>query len=201
MKAKLTGGQVVAAIFAGLIGNVFFIAGWTALWVVLLGGALLGLLGSAVGGLGSMFDSETFGQLLDGLGGTLGGIVIAVAVGAVVVMLLGVLFSWLILRGGKVRKPGGTTWTSVLVSAVLSLPFLLLYGLIAGNAADGRPQFTAVLLIGTAVTGIPIWLWMTWAHRGYASEFVGQRATATGSVSPAAESSTPDAPAVEKPDA
>lgn len=198
-KAKLSGRQVVAAVFAGIIGHFFFAAGWIALGVILLGGVLTAVLGGAIGSLSGLFDSETIGAIMGGAGGVVGGLVIGLGIGAVVLMLLGVLFSWLILRGGKVRKPAATTWTSVIIVALLALPLLLVYGAIAGNAADGQPRFTIVALIGTAVVGVLVWLWMTWAHRGPASEFAEQKATGTGTaaVAPAEPAPAEPAPAVE----
>ncbi|MDF1478550.1 hypothetical protein PYV02_05565 [Leifsonia sp. H3M29-4] len=193
-KATLTSGQVVAAIFAGIIGHAFFAAGWFGLGVVLLGGVVTAILGGTIGGLGGAFGNETIDAVLGGAGGVVGGLVIGLGIGAVVVMLLGVLFSWLILRAGKVRKPAAVTWMSVLITALLSLPLLLVYGAIAGNAADGQPRFTIVAAIGTAVIGALVWLWMTWAFRGPASEFAGQSATSAGSVAAA-----PPAPVVEAP--
>lgn len=191
-KAKLTGGQVVAAIFAGILGHFFFAVGLLALAFVLLGGVITAILGGTIGGLGGRFGNETLDAVLGSAGGVVGGLVIGLGIGAVVLMLLGVLFSWLILRAGKVRKPAAVTWMSVLITALLSLPVLFVYGAIAGNAADGQPRFTIVAAIGTAVLGALIWLWMTWAFRGPASEFAGQSATSAGAVAPA----TP-APAVE----
>lgn len=179
-KAKLTGRQVVAAVFAGIIGHFLFAAGWISLGLVLLGGVLTAALGGAIGGLTGLFGSETVDAIMGGAGGVVGGLVIGLGIGAVVLMLLGVLFSWLILLGGKVRKPGATTWTSVIIVAILALPLLLVYGAIAGNAADGQPRFTIVAVIGTAVVGVLVWSWMTWAHRGPASEFAEQQATASG---------------------
>lgn len=191
-KATLTSGQVVAAIFAGIIGHAFFAAGWFGLGVVLLGGVVTAILGGTIGGLGGAFGNETIDAVLGGAGGVVGGLVIGLGIGAVVVMLLGVLFSWLILRAGKVRKPAAVTWMSVLITALLSLPLLLVYGAIAGNTADGQPRFTIVAAIGTAVIGVLVWLWMTWAFRGPASEFAGQSATSAGTVA-----APPTAPVVE----
>lgn len=195
-KAKLTGRQVVAAIFAGIIGHFLFSVGWLGLGFVLLGGVLTAVLGGTIGGLGGLFNNESVDAILGGAGGVVGGVVIGLSIGAVVLMLLGVLFSWLILRGGKVRKPGATTWTSVLIVAILAVPLLFMYGAISGNAEDGQPRFTIVALIGTAVVGILVWLWMTWAHRGPASEFAEQSATASGSVTgkPAATKAEPTTP-------
>lgn len=184
-KATLSSGQVVAAIFAGIIGHAFFAAGWFGLGVVLLGGVITAILGGTIGGIGGAFGNETVDAVLGGAGGVVGGLVIGLGVGAVVVMLLGVLFSWLILRAGKVRKPAAVTWMSVLITALLSLPLLLVYGAIAGNAADGQPRFTIVAAIGTVVVGVLVWLWMTWAFRGPASEFAGQSATSAGTVAAA----------------
>lgn len=188
MKAKLTGRQVVAAIFAGIIGHFFFAAGWVGLGLILLGGVIIALLGGSAASFGGLLgDPEVLKNILGGVGGVAGGLVIGLAIGAVVLMFLGFLFSGLILRGGKVRKPWGTTWTAILIAAILSLPLLLVYGAIAGNTADGQPRFTIVLLIGTAVVGILVWLWMTWAHRGSASEFAGvSESSSSASVTEAA---------------
>jgi hypothetical protein len=181
MKAKLTGRQILAAVIAGIIGHFLFGAGWIALGIVLIGGALTAILGGTIGGLtGGLVDGETMEQVLGSAGGVVGGIVLALSIGALIVMALGFVFSGLILKAGKVRKPWGTTWTSILLAALLSLPLLLAYGAIAGDAADGQPRFTIVAIIGTAVVGVLLWLWMTWAHRGYASAFVERSATATG---------------------
>lgn len=187
MKARLTGRQVVAAIFAGIVGHVLFAAGWVGLGLILFGGLVLAVLGGAVGGIGP----ETFTAVIDNLRDTFGAWLIGLAIGAGVLMVLGFVLSGLILRGGAVRKPWGTTFTSILIAAVLALPLLLLYGLIAGNAADGQPRFTVVAIIGTAVVGVLVWLWMTWAHRGSASEFADRRATATGTARVAGTESDP----------
>ena len=191
-KAKLSGGQVVAAIFAGILGHLFFAAGWLGLGFVLLGGVITAILGGTIGGLGGRFGNETLDAVLEGAGGVVGGLVIGFGIAAVVLMLLGVLFSWLILRAGRVRKPAAVTWMSVLIAAILSLPLLLVYGAISGNAADGQPRFMIVAVIGTVVVGALVWLWMTWAFRGPASEFAGQSAAGAGTV---AATVAPPAPA------
>jgi hypothetical protein len=57
MKAKLTGRQVVAAIFAGIFGHLLFGGGWTLLGLVLFGGVLTGILGLTAGGLAALFGT------------------------------------------------------------------------------------------------------------------------------------------------
>jgi len=189
MKAQLTGGHVVAAIFAGIFGNLLFSAGWTSLGVTLLGGLFAVIFGGSISAIiGSFTDPASIAPFFDNAGGLVSGVVIGFGVGSVALMLLGFLISGWILKGGKVRKPWGTTWTAVLLSALLNVPLLFAWFAIA-NSTDGLPVGLIVVL-GTAVVGILLWLWMTWAHRGYASEFVGTSVTAS------ATSSTPvEAPA------
>ncbi|MDP3209133.1 MAG: hypothetical protein Q8M65_08280, partial [Rhodoglobus sp.] len=55
MKAKLEGRQVVAALIAGVIGNVLFSSGWTALGLILLGGGAIALFGGSLSVLFTQF--------------------------------------------------------------------------------------------------------------------------------------------------
>lgn len=180
MKAKLTGGQVVAAIFAGIVGHLLFGGGWMLLGLVLFGGVLAGLLGLTAGSIAEAISAgnPAFGSLFDSAGGFVGGVLLGAAVAAVVLMLLGFLLSGWILKGGTVRKPWATTFWSVLIVAVLSLPLLLVYLGISGGQDGGLP-FALVALLGTLIIGVLVWLWMTWLHRGPASEFAGVSASAT----------------------
>lgn len=157
-KATLTGGQTGAAVVAGIFGHLLFAAGWITLGVTLLGGTIAAILGGTIQSIGD--GAEIFGSA----GGVLGGIVLGFSIGAVVLMVLSIVVSGLILRRGKVRKPWGTTWTAVIIAAIIDLPLILAYLAIA-RATDGLP-FPLVALIGTVVVGILVWLWMTWAHRG-----------------------------------
>ena len=193
MKAKLTGGQVVAAVFAGILGHLFFSAGWSLLWVALAGGLLTGLLGLSIESLAGQFSgigdpSEWF----DTAGGLIGGLVIGAVIAGAVIMLLGYLVSAWILKGGKVRRPWSTSFWSIVIVAVLSLPLLILYGVISGRGDGGLP-FALVAFLGTAIVGVLVWLWMTWAHRG--------PATAAVEPAPAAPpvAAAPPAEAVEAP--
>ena len=166
-KAKLTGGQVGAAVVAGIIGHLFFASGWLVLGITLLGGLIVTILGGTLAGLGGDLDvGSVFGEAGDVFSGVLLGLVIAAAV----LIVLGIVFSGLILGRGKVRKPWGTTWTAVLIAAIVDLPLLFAY-LAVARATDGLP-FPLVAGIGTVVVGILVWLWMTWAHRGPAEAVV-----------------------------
>ncbi len=173
-KATLTGGQVGAAVFAGIFGHLLFAAGWIILGLTLLGGTIAAILGGTVSSIGD--GAEIFATA----GGVLGGIVLGFVIASVVLLLLAVVVSGLILRGGRVRKPWGTTWTAVIISALIDVPLLLAYLAIA-RSTDGIP-FPLIALVGTVVVGILIWLWMTWAHRGPA--VVEAEAIATKPVDP-----------------
>ena len=165
MKAKLTGGQVVAAIFAGILGHLFFSAGWSLLWVALAGGLLTGLLGLSIESLAGQFSQGGPSEWFDTAGGLIGGLVIGAVAVALVVMVLGYLISAWILKGGKARRPWSISFWSIVIVAVLSLPLLLLYGAISGRGDGGLP-FPLVPFLGTVIVGVLVWLWMTWAHRG-----------------------------------
>ncbi len=178
MKAQLTGGQVLAAIFAGIFGNLLFSAGWTSFGVVLLGGVFALIFGGSISAIvGSFADPATIAPFFDSAGGLVSGVVLGFGIGSVIVMLLGFLVSGWILGGGKVRKPWRATLTAILISALLNVPVLIAVFAIA-NGTEGL-SIGIILLLATAVLGILVWLWMAWAHRGYASEFVGASVTAS----------------------
>ncbi len=162
-KATLTGGQVGASIVAGIFGHLLFALGWIALGVALLGGVIAALLGGTLSNIGDVFSADGI-QIFDSAGGVLGGIVLGLVIGSLVVIVLGIVISGLILRRGKVRRPWATTWTAVLIAAIIDAPLILAYVAIA-RATDGVP-FLLIALVGTLVVGILVWLWMTWAHRG-----------------------------------
>ncbi len=197
MKAQLTGGHVVAAIFAGIFGNLLFSAGWTVLGVTLLGGLFAVIFGGSISAIiGSFADPATIAPFFDNAGGLVSGVVIGFGIASVVLMLLGFLISGWILKGGKVRKPWGTTFTAILLSALLNVPLLFAWFAIASNT-EGLPV-GLIVVIGTAVVGILLWLWMTWAHRGYASEFVGAAVTASATSTTPVEAAPAETPAAAK---
>lgn len=155
---------------AGIVGHLFFAAGWIALGITLLGGVIAALLGGTLSGLGQLFSAEGVQGVFDSAGGVLGSIVLGLVIASVVLMILGIVFSGLILRRGRVRKPWGTTWTAVILAAIIDAPLLLLYLAIA-RSTDGIP-FLLIAVVGTVVVGILLWLWMAWAHRGPAVDAV-----------------------------
>lgn len=181
-KARLTGGQVVAAVFAGVFGHLLFAAGWITLGFVLFGGLIVSILGGTVASLFGLGTDGT-GDFVDSAGQVLGGVFTGFLIGALVVMLLGFLVSGWILSAGRVRKPWGTSLTSVIIAAVLGVPLLLAYVAISGE----NLPLPLVAVLGTVIVGVLVWLWMTWAHRGPATD--------------AAITATPAAPAVEAPPA
>ena len=174
-KATLTGGQVGAAVVAGIFGNILFAAGLNALAVTLLGGTIVAILGGTIESFSD--GTEIFGTA----GGVLGGIVLGLVIASIVLIGLAIVVSGLILRRGRVRKPWGTTWTAVLIATIIDLPLVLVYYLIA-RSTDGVP-YPLIALIGTVVVGILVWLWMAWAHRGPA--VAGAGAIATKAADPA----------------
>lgn len=187
-KAKLTGGQVVSAVFAGIFGHLLFAVGWITLGLVLLSGLIFSLLGVSISSIFAQFLPDS-GAFFDNAGGILGGVFIGFLVGAVVLMLLGFLVSGWILKGGKVRKPWGTTWSAILIVALLNLPLLVAY---AAISSDQLP-FPLVAVLGTLIVGVLVWLWMTWGHRGPASEFAGVSVSGSATATPV-EPAAPAAP-------
>lgn len=204
MKAKLTGGQVVAAVFAGILGHLLFCGGWVLLGLVLFGGLLTGLLGITAAGIAGVIaeDNPAVSDLFTSAGGIVGGALLVAAVIALVLMLAGFLVSGWILSGGRVRKPWGTTFWSIVIVAVLCVPLLLVYLAISGRGEGGLP-FPLVATLGTLISGVLVWLWMTWAHRGPAAPAAASTAAPVESAPAAAEVEAPssaDPPAVDSPD-
>lgn len=202
MKATLNGRQVLTAISAGIVGHFFFSVGWTTLWLAAAGGALTGILGLTLESFAREVSSGAdLGTIFDNAGGVIGGVLIGIVIGSVIVLVLAFLFSGWILKGGNVRKPWATTFTSMLIAALLSLPLFLLYIAIAGSGDGGAP-YTLVAFLGTLIVGVLIWLWMTWAHRGPAP--VSDVPVAASRVTPSAETPAvteavePEAPAKDK---
>lgn len=185
-KAQLTGGQIVAAVLAGFLGNLLFSSGWTLVGVSVFGGIIVSLVGVSLPRLvGSFVDAEQLEQVVSRAGAALGVIAIVIVVIGVLLMALGVVASGLILRAGKARRPWAVTWSAVGISALLGLPLLLLFATIAGRRDD--TGFVLVSFLGTSIVGVLLWLWMTWARRGPA---------VTGPVAAA-----PAAPAIATPEA
>ncbi len=201
-KAQLTGRQTGSAVIAGVVGNLLFSAGWTILGFTLFGGAVVALGGSTFRQLADQFSSTVgAGQLVDRAGGILGGIAIGAGVVAIVIMAVGFLVSGAILRGGRVRKPWGVTWSAILLSALLSLPLTILYSVIAFRR-DSDIGLFAVSVIGTVVVGALLWLWMTWARRGPAAEATPIEATPPSpapALDAAVESPAPVQPSPDQP--
>lgn len=193
-KAQLTGGQIVAAVLAGFLGNLLFSAGWTLVGVSVFGGIIVSLVGVSLPRLvGSFVDAEQLEQVVSRAGAALGVIAIVIVVIGVLLMALGVVASGLILRAGKARRPWAVTWSAVGISALLGLPLLLLFATIAGRRDDAG--LVLVSFLGTSIVGILLWLWMTWARRG---PLVTDPAIAAAPAAPAI--ATPEAaPAIETP--
>ncbi len=174
----------MAALIAGVIGNVLFSSGWTALVLILLGGGAFAFFGGSISAiLGQFADPTTYGSLFDNAGAIVGGLVIGAAVVAVVLMLTGFLISGWILKGGRARRPWRVTWSSVLISALVNVPLLFVWFGIA-NRTDGLPV-GAIIALGTAAVGALIWLWMTWARRGPATQSTEVAAPAAPAAPPA----------------
>jgi len=182
-KATLTGRQIVAALFAGIFGHVLFAIGWLGLGVLLLGGIIVALLGGSLSSLlGSFMDPGTFAQVFNSAGGVVGGVALGLSIGALVLMLLGFVISAAILRGGRVRRPWATALSAIAIVAVIDVPLLFVYAGIASG--DGSPGFLVVTVLGTVIVGVLVWLWMTWGHRGPASQFAGVSASGSSASAP-----------------
>ena len=191
-KATLTGRQIVAAIFAGIFGHVLFAIGWIGLGLLILGSILVAVLGGSIEALlGSFLDPATIGETFNSAGGVVSSVAIGLGIGAGVFILLGFFVSALILRGGRVRRPWATTLSAILIAAIIDVPLLFVYASI-GSGQDS-PGFLVVTVLGTIIVGILVWLWMTWGHRGPASEFAGTTVTGTASATPVESGATPAA--------
>lgn len=197
-KAKLTGRQVVAAVFAGIFGHLLFALGWITLGLVILASIAVLLLGGTIGSISGMFgEVDVIADFLANASGLVGVLGLAFGIGAVVLAFLGVLVSALILRGGKVRRPWATTWSAVGIAAVIDVPLLFVYASISRRSDNAG--FFLVAILGTVVVGILVWLWMTWGHRGSASEFAGVSSSASGTIDAPAEKPEVEAAAEEAP--
>jgi hypothetical protein len=203
-KAHLTGRQRAAAVFAGIFGHLLFAAGWLSLGFVLLGGGITLLFGGTIGGIGSLFgDVQALADFLGSAGNVIGVIIIVLGVGSLILILLAVLISAAILRSGKVRKPWAVTWSSIAIVAILDVPLLIGYLIIAGQVTDTKvagPVFLGPLIgiVGTLLVGALVWLWMTFVRRGSASEFADVKVSGASSA-PAVETAEAETPVVEKP--
>mgnify|MGYP006899139325 CR=1 FL=1 len=125
-KATLTGRQVGAAVLAGIFGHLLFAAGWIILALSLLGGTILAILG------GTVKDAGDAAQIF----GAANGIVLGLVIAAVVLVVIGFVVSGLILRGGTVRKPWGTSLTAIIIAAIIDIPVIAAYLAIA-RATEG----------------------------------------------------------------
>lgn len=204
-KAQLTSGQGAAAIIAGVIGHFLFSIAWAGLLISIvflvarsfINGLIEQFLTSSVleGDAGT-----TIKQVLEGVQGFLSGLSIVF----IVLNALGIIFaffiSWLILKIGKVRKPGGATFSSFLIVALIDGGLLFLSLAIASSIAkntDGSP-FLIVWVVVTAVIGALVWLWMVWVRRGPAPEAAaGAPAVATAADAPVLDAGAK--PAAEAP--
>ena len=202
-KATLTSRQRGAAVFAGIIGHLFFAPAWIGLGFLLLGGGILALVGGGIG-VANVQDAQSVSDFLTQAGGIVKvlGIIFGVIIG--VGILLGFLFSALILKAGRVRKPWATTLSSLGIVALLDVPLAIFYLWIAARLTDTKvsgPVFLGpfVFLLGTIVVGVLVWLWMAWAHRGPAlvvERADGTQVTVTDSATVASiEASEPVIPA------
>lgn len=209
-KAQLTGGQGAAAVIAGVIGHFLFSIAWAGLLLSL--GFLLfraffnGLIEQFLNSATLEGDAgNTIAQILQ----TIQGLLATLSIVLIVLNALGIVFayfiSWLILKIGKVRKPGGTTFSSILIVAILDGGLLLLSLAIGSTFArntDAGSPFLIVWVVVTAVVGALVWLWMAWVRRGPAPEGAVAAPAASAAVSPAADAPVLDAsatPAAEAP--
>ncbi len=177
-KAQLTSGQGAAAIIAGVIGHFLFSIAWAGLLIslgfLLFRGLITGLIDQFLGGAILEGDAgSTIRQVFETIQGFITGLSIAFVVIAAVGILFAFFISWLILKIGKVRKPGGATFSSFLIVALLDGGLLLLAltigSSLARNTDNGSP-FIIVWVVITAVVGALVWLWMVWVRRGPATD-------------------------------
>lgn len=203
-KAQLTSGQGAAAIIAGVIGHFLFSVAWAGLFIsigfLLFRGLITGLLNQFLGS--ATLEGEA-GDAVSGWIRALEGILNTLSVVFIVLAVLGLLFaffiSWLILKIGKVRKPGGATISSFVIVAIIDggllLAALAIGGVFARNTDSGAP-IVIVWFVLTAVVGALIWLWMVWIRRGPAPEAVAAGAPAgVASGTGATPAAVPPAPA------
>ena len=175
MKAKLTRGQVVAAVLAGLFGHLLIAIGWWSFGMLIVIGLLVVILGTLFSLLlGGTNPIELLGDGASELGVVVVvAVVVAILVGAGV-LFVGILVSRGILRRGQVRRPVAVTIRGALIAvAIDTVLFGIAVSTAAGTSDENRvgPFVGAgvTLLIGALVVGPLVWLWMTWAHRGAAA--------------------------------
>ena len=204
-KATLTGRQMVAAIFAGVFGHVLFAIGWIGLGLLILGGILFALLGGSIEALlGSFLDPSTISETFTTADGRASSRAVGRKSAADVIIVDLFFLRMIILRGCRVRRPWATTLSSLAIVAVLDVPLVFVYA--AVSTGEDRPGFLLVAVLGTVIVGILVWLWMTWGHRGPASDFAGKTVTGTGTATaveaptePASVEAVPAPSAVEAP--
>ena len=200
-KAQLTSGQGAAAIIAGVIGHFLFSIAWAGLLIslgfLLFRGLITGLIDQFLGGALLEGDAgSTIRQVFETIQGFITGLSIAFVVIAAVGILFAFFISWLILKIGKVRKPGGATFSSFLIVALLDgglfLLALTIGSSLARNTDNGSP-FIIVWVVITAVVGALVWLWMVWVRRGPATDPAVVVAPDGTAVTPAADAPVLDA--------
>lgn len=175
--ATLSPKQYALAALAGALGHVLFALGWFTFGLSLLGGIIAGVLGISTGAIAEKFgDVPALRDALSTVQGLVGVLVIVVAIGSIVVIALGYLVSGAILRAARLRTPWKTSLAALGVAALLSVPLLFVYGLIANAASI---SLAAVSVIGSIIVGIAVWVWLAWARRGPASRFAGVSARGT----------------------
>lgn len=175
--ATISPKQHALAALAGAVGHVLFALGWFTFGLSLLGGIIAGVLGVSTGAIAEKFgDVPALRDALSTVQGLVGMLVIVVAIGSIVVIVLGYLASGAILRAARLRAPWKTSLVALGIAALVSVPLLFIYGVIA-NAAS--VSLAAVSVIGSIVVGVALWMWLVWARRGPASRFAGVSAKAT----------------------
>lgn len=178
MKAKLAREQVVAAVLAGLFGHLLIAIGWWSFGMLLVAALIVLVLGTLVSLLlGGTNPIELLGEGADSAGALIVvGVVVALFVGAVV-LFLGIILSRGILRSGRVRRPVAVTVRAALIAVAIDT---VVFAIAASSAftftdADQAGPFIRsgiLLLVSALVVGPLVWLWMTWAHRGPATEAI-----------------------------
>jgi hypothetical protein len=191
-KLPLDPGQRRAAIVAGAVAGGLFGVGWGILGAVTLlglvviafGALLLMLFGGAdiTGGLGVVFIVV---------------LLIAFAIGALLVVL-SVVISRRILRTGGVHRPTAVTWMSLLIVLVVNTvaqriadPALALTD---SDAPAGPRTVAAVVLLLVAVgAGVGAWLLMAMAFRPRSGAALGVTASPAAAPAPGGPSVPPPA--------
>jgi hypothetical protein len=207
-KAQLTPGQGAAAIIAGVIGHFLFSIAWAGLLISIIFLAARSFFNALIQ---QFLDSSTLegdaGSTITGFLQSIQGILNTLSIVFLVLNAIGIVFaffiSWLILRIGKVRKPGGATFSSFIIVAILDGGLLLLSLVIGSSIArntDASSPLIIVWVVITAVVGALVWLWMVWVRRGPAPEgaaVAGAPAVATTADAPKLDAGA--APVAEAP--